>query len=88
MDFYSIQLLAIARSEDINQFENSLNVLLQDFISALNLLRAGVEFQVGTLKINLKGALAAHLADTPASQQIGNFVQGVGKALKPCRYTK
>ncbi len=80
-----IQLLAIARSEDVKKFGNSLSLLLGDFINSLNVLRNGVDFHVGTSKIRLTGALACHIADTPASQQIGKFIEGVGTALKPCR---
>lgn len=82
----SIQLLAIARSADIKNNKDSLNLLLKDFVGSLNSLRTGVDFQVGTVQTKLRGALAAHLADTPANQQIGKFVEGVAKAIKPCRY--
>lgn len=47
-----------------------------------NLVVCDSTFQVNK---TLRGTLVAHLGDTLAAQDIGNFVCGVGKAFKPCR---
>lgn len=81
----AIQLLAIARSIDIKRSPHALETLLADFVTGINKLRRGVQFDIDKSTHLLRGGLVAHAADTLASQSIGGFCEGVGKAISPCR---
>jgi hypothetical protein len=46
-----IQLIALARTADLKDFENSTDVLLNDFISGINALQDGVDFNLGEVRV-------------------------------------
>lgn len=81
----SIQLFAICRKEYIKVY--GLNAALVPFVHELKILGSdnGHPFAVGEGFLYLRGALLAGLADTPASQAIGGFKEGVGGARRKCR---
>ena len=82
----SIQLLAVAKTEDLKFVRMGRMKLLQDFINAINALGGrGVQLYVNGRQQLVQGFLAIFPADTLAAQWIGGFKEGVGFAFKPCR---
>lgn len=75
------QLLAIARSSDVKKF--GMTSILTDFIESMNSLKQGVDLlDTGRL---FTGILIGTPADTPASNQLWGFKEGVSFAKKCCR---
>jgi hypothetical protein len=59
--------------------------LLSDFICGLQKLYAGTKLTVVGSTRQYHGLLVGVLGDTLATQMLGGFKEGVGKAYKPCR---
>ncbi|EDO29559.1 predicted protein [Nematostella vectensis] len=82
-----IHLVAIARSVDVKEY--GFDVVLKPLLLELEQLATpdGYQFTLseGTY-INLQGALAAYIADTPASHEAAGFKEGVGLSFKKCRH--
>lgn len=82
-----IHLFAIARSIDVKEygFDAILEPLLLDVQQLSN--HDGYQFTLDNGRyITLQGALAAFIADTPASHEAAGFKEGVGLAFKKCRH--
>ena len=81
----SIQLFAICKKNYIKDY--GLNTVLHPFVQELKILGTdtGHPFAIGEGVLYLRGALLAVLADTPASQAVGGFKEGVGGARRKCR---
>jgi len=69
--------------------KHGLNKLLQDFIQTVNIMSSGgFTINVNGTDHNVEGALVIAPADTPASNLIGGFKEGVGFSYKKCRTCK
>lgn len=80
---HSIQLLAIGKTKDVKGREG---ILLNDFIKTIQTLSStGLDVIVNNAHHNVKGLLVMVTADTPASNCLGQFKEGVSFALKNCR---
>jgi len=84
----SIQLFAICEKQHIKKY--GLNTILRPFVEDLNILGTnnGHPFNVGKGVWYIRGALLAVIADTPASQAIGGFKEGVGGARRKCFFAQ
>lgn len=82
----SIQLFAICHKRHIKNY--GLNVILKPFVEELKILGTdrGHPFKIGKGNWYLRGGLLAIIADTPASQAMGGFKEGVGGARRKCRH--
>jgi len=82
----SIQLLAVCKKQYIKDY--GLDPILQPLVEELKILGSDVghSFIVGDGNLYLRGALLAVLADTPASQAVGGYKEGVGGARRKCRH--
>ena len=79
-----MQLLAIAKTSDMKTYGPS--SLLSDFVQTINMLSdGGIIMELHGDVHNVKGALAYVPADTPASNWLGGFKQGVSFSYKICR---
>jgi hypothetical protein len=81
----SIQLLAVAKANDIHDY--GCETLLRPFIEDMKRLGQddGYEVVVNGQQITLHGAVVCVCGDTPASNFIGGFKEGVGFSLRRCR---
>lgn len=82
----SVHLVSICKKVYIKKY--GLNMILQPLVKDLQPLGSdvGYPFFVGGGTLHLHGALLAVLADTPASQAMGGFKEGVGGARRKCRH--
>lgn len=82
----SIHLFAICKKPYIKEF--GLNEILKPLVDDLKELGSdsGYPFDIGGGTVYLRGAVLAGIADTPASQAIGCFKEGVGGAKRKCRH--
>lgn len=80
---YKKQLLAISKSKFVKN--NGLNSLLLDFVLTMNDLSKGLTLKVNNENILCNAFLVGTPADTPASNQLWGFKEGVAKAIKCCR---
>lgn len=76
-------LLPIGKSKDLRKF--GISNLLQDFVISLNVLHEGKHFLIEEERNKYYGMLYCASVDTPATQLLGGFKEGVGMAEKPCR---
>ncbi|XP_074645846.1 uncharacterized protein LOC141902103 [Tubulanus polymorphus] len=81
----NIMLIAVAKRKDINKFDKTFKKLLANFVHDINVLYNGHTLLLKTGPYRTNGALFCFSADTPASNEIGGFKEGVGGAKKPCR---
>lgn len=80
----SIFLLGIVPTTDIKKF--GMDAILAKFVQEVNVLSSvGFNIDCDGKKINIKGGLAAIVADTLAAHQILGFKEGVGFARQKCR---
>lgn len=82
----SIHLFAISKKEHIKEF--GINELLKPLVDDLKRLgsETGQSFNIWGGTINLRGAILAVIADTPASQAVGSFKESVGGSRRKCRH--
>jgi len=82
-----IKLVAIARSVDVKEY--GFNAILKPLLQDMKMLSSpdGYTFILENERcITLQGALAAYIADTPASHEAAGFKEGVGGSFKKCRH--
>lgn len=80
---YNKQLLAISKSKFVKN--NGLNSLPVDFILMRNDLSKGLTLNVCNENILCNAFLIGTPADTPVSNQLWGFKEGVARAVKCCR---
>ena len=82
----TISLLAIAHYEDIRKYgiDRVLTPLLEELAQLAS--PAGVVFNLREFYLPVRGAVVAVAADTPASNYMGGYKEGVGGALRKCRH--
>ena len=82
----TIFLLAIAQYEDIRSY--GVDRVLAPLCEELKQLSqpAGFAFSLDQFYLPLRGAVVAVAADTPASNYLSGFKEGVGGALRKCRH--
>ena len=82
----SINLLIIAASEDLKRY--GIDAVLEPFyrdLSELSQVGLNVAIPDGQ-ELNIKGALVAVCADTPAAHEIAGFKEGVWFSFRKCRH--
>lgn len=77
------QLLGVANSSDIRKF--GLSAMLKDFVDSMKEIHRGKELNVNNVVKTYYGTLYYVIGDTPATQLLGGFKEGVSMAKKPCR---
>ena len=82
----AIYLLAIAEHEDIRSY--GVDRVLTPLCEELHELSqpGGFIFRQDKFHLPLRGAVIAVAADTPASNYLGGYKEGVGGALRKCRH--
>lgn len=82
----SIHLFAICKNEYIKRY--GMNTFLKPMVDDMKCLgqEDGYTFSICGGSFNLRGAILAVLADTPASQAAGGFKESVGGARRKCRH--
>jgi hypothetical protein len=79
----SIHLIAVAKTAHIRA--NGLPILLENFITSLNKLSEGHVFLIKGVETVMYGGLLSFSGDTPGSNFISGFKEGVGFAHCKCR---
>jgi hypothetical protein len=79
----AVQLIAVAKTKDIRSY--GVGFLLQPFLDEINVLSTGHTFIIHGEEQRLSGSVVAFCGDTPASNFLGGFKEGVGGALRMCR---
>jgi hypothetical protein len=81
----SVQLLALAYANDIHKY--GVNELLGPFVEQMKLLGSddGVQINVNGNSVQVHGAVLCVCGDTPASNFLGGFKEGVGYSLRKCQ---
>jgi hypothetical protein len=81
----SVQLLALAYANDIHKY--GVNELLGPFVEQMKLLGSdnGVQLNVNGNPVQVHGAVLCVCGDTPASNFLGGFKEGVGYSLRKCQ---
>lgn len=82
----AISLLAVAQYEDIRSYgvDRVLTLLCEELDQLSQ--PAGFAFSLDGFYLPLRGAVVAVSADTPASNYLGGYKEGVGGALRKCRH--
>ena len=79
----SINLLGVARRDIVDQY--GVDKILEPFVHELQQLSEGQNFDVHGMDTLLYASLLSVVGDTPASNLLGGFKEGVGGAFVKCR---
>ena len=82
----SIHLFATCNANYIKKY--GMDKILEPLVEELKVLgsESGYPFEVAGGKVYLRGSVLAALADTPASQLLGEYKESVGGARRKCRH--
>eukprot|EP00732_Lithocolla_globosa_P000883 Lithocolla_globosa_v1_NODE_348_length_4377_cov_5.707610.p1 type:complete len:846 gc:universal NODE_348_length_4377_cov_5.707610:2769-232(-) len=80
-----IELIAVAKAEDIKTVPDAVSILLGDFISTMKKLGSPEGLSLQKADLTIWGALISFVGDTLAAHYIGGFKEGVGLSLRKCR---